>query len=329
MKKLFNIILSTFLLALVTSCVDDDKLFELDDFETGAVPNIQRTSNDLGFVNLLDLASTTIEFTVDFSVDGAQSPDGGLTSQGDGRESTSLEFSKVESVQLEVSFQGSANGGAVESGFVQNITSWPTTITFNGVDELVAAIPSLSSPDDIALGDFFAFVCGVTLADGRVLPAFVTDASGNRTPNYSVNYTGTLNNPNIDIQATYFVACPSNLIPEGTAIYDLSTNVTSTCCGLALGPQLTGRTATITDLGSGNYRISDILAGHIMPFNIDPEPIDFVDICETYTLANGPSVLNYTGPGSSISIDSGTGVIIVNFNNAGNAIAGVATLTPQ
>lgn len=328
MKKILNTVLMSFLLVMVASCVDDEKLWELDDFETGALPNIQQTSNDLGFIDSFDYDGTVMEFTIDFLISEEQSDDGGFADQGDGRREENTAFSEVESVQLEVSYLGTSSGGVTQSAFIQDITSWPATITLE-VDDLIAALSSLNSTDDIDVGDVFTFICGVTLVDGRVLPAFVTDPSGNRVPNYSVNFSGTLNNPGYDFQAIYFVSCSSNLIPGGSAVYDLSTDVTSTCCGLPLGLQQSGRTAIITDLGNGNYQISDILAGHIASANIDPEGINFTDVCFNLTLSNGPSVLNYLGPGSGISLDQSTGVFTVDFNNTGNAIVGTATLTPQ
>ena len=46
----------------VSSCVDDDKLFSLDDFPVGALPNFAATANDDGFVGLGEAASFNMEF---------------------------------------------------------------------------------------------------------------------------------------------------------------------------------------------------------------------------------------------------------------------------
>ncbi|MEM9324093.1 MAG: hypothetical protein AAGA85_00485 [Bacteroidota bacterium] len=328
MKRLAYTFILSFGVAILSSCVDDEKLFELDDFETGALANMQRTTNDLGFIDSFNFDTTPIEFTVDFTIDAAQSGDGGLTNGGDGRITTNTEFRPVASVDVVVSYLNSQTG-ATDIGVLNNFTSWPATVSLTGVGELVDAIPSIGSSDDINVGDVFNFVCGINFQDGTSLPAFVQDASGTHFPNYSVNYSGGTNNPGFDYQVTYNVSCSSNLIPEGTRTYDLVTNITGTCCGLPTGPQQTGRTATITDLGSGTYEVSDILAGHIAPFNIDPEPIRILDVCATYSLANAGSVLVYTGAGSAVSLDEATGVWTIAFNNEGNAIVGVATLTPQ
>ncbi len=328
MKRIAYIFFLSLGVGLFTSCVDDDELFELDDFETGALPNMQRTANDLGFIDSFNFDTSPIEFTIDFTIDAEQSDDGGLTNGGDGRLNTNTEFRSVESVDLVVSYLNTATG-TTEIGVLNSYNSWPITVAMTGVGDLVDILPSLNSSDDINVGDVFTFVCGINFQDGSSLPAFVQDASGSHLPNYSVNYSGGTNNPGFDYQVTYNVSCSSNLIPGGAATYDLTTNVTSTCCGLALGPQQSGRTATITDLGSGTYEISDILAGHIAPFGIDPEPIRVVDVCANYSLVDAASVLSYTGSGSGASIDETTGVWTITFNDEINAIAGVATLTPQ
>ena len=47
-----NILYSIFILGLLitSGCVDDDKLFSLDDFPKGALPNFSQGANDDGFI---------------------------------------------------------------------------------------------------------------------------------------------------------------------------------------------------------------------------------------------------------------------------------------
>jgi len=301
MQRIIKSTLIILSLIFISSCVDEDELFELDDFEVGALPNLQRTSNDLGFINLLDLTGSNLEFSVGFTIDRSQSDDGGFTDQGDGRELESTEFSSVESVQLEISFQGAANGNAVESASLTTITSWPATVNFLGVDDLVEALPSLSSRDDIELGDVFTFVCGVTLQDGRVLPAFVTDPAGNKTPNYSINYSGTLNNPGYDFGVTYVVTCPSNLAGNYTSTV-LSSNI-------PLTNFRTPQPVTVTG-ANGTYTLSDGSADYFGPDF--PLGLAFNELCEQITITPGstnfPTLVIWDL--NSSSYDPDTGIIL-------------------
>ncbi len=320
---------------LVSSCVDDDKLFELDDFETGALPNMQPTANDLGFIDSFNFDTTPIEFTIDFTIDAQQSEDGGLTNGGDGRIETSTEFKPVASVDLEVSYQNALTG-TIESAFLTNYTSWPQTVTFTGVSALVEAFESIGSENDLNVGDVFTFVCGVNFEDGTSLPAFIRDANGNALPNFSVNFAGSGNNPGFDFAITRSVACSSNL--GGPQTYTAEVNVTGTCCGLATGIQPGGRSnVTVTQIGTGQYEISDALGDHLAVFfGSAPEPLVVLDVCNTLTVdaltCSDASVLCY-GPNTQDpagSYDPATGVFVIKWEDAfGNGIRGVTTLTPN
>jgi hypothetical protein len=335
MKNINKILFTFCTLMVMSACVDEDKLFELDDFETGALPNLARTANDLGFIDSFNFGTTPIEFTIDFTNEFAQSDDGGLTSGGSGKVTTDTEFRQVASVDLEVSYSSVVSGTTV-SGFLTNITSWPATISYVGVGELVAAIPTLNSSADISVGDVFTFVCAINFADGTSLPAFIEDPNGNMVPNYSVNFAGTGNNPGYDFAITHNVSCSSDL--ADATVYDVSTSVTGTCCGLPVGT-FAGNTATVTEIGVGQYQISDFLNDYFAPFNgpgVD-EPIVVIDVCNTITVdpATCPATSflcygsNTTDPVGG-SYDEGTGVWVISWEDSfGNGIRGITTLTPQ
>jgi len=189
----------------------------------------------------------------------------------------------------------------------------------------VFTVPELAALGGVTIadlfgGDSFVFSFDVTMKDGRV---FTHDEIEN-TICGAVNSRGTCT-------LTVPIICPSDLMGATVVVYDLSTNISSTCCGRTLGLQQAGRTSTATNLGGGNYQFDDVLAGHLAGFSIDPEPIIVNDLCTTLSLVrDGGSVLDYTtGVHDAPTYDAGTGVWTISFNNASNGIAGVATLTPQ
>ncbi|MFY0628093.1 MAG: hypothetical protein JXR07_17475 [Reichenbachiella sp.] len=335
MKNIKKILYTFCTLMIVSACVDDDKLFELDDFPTGALPNMARTTNDLGFIDSFNFATTPIEFTIDFTNNFEQSEDGGLTSGGSGKETTDTEFKEVTSVDLHVSYSSIVTG-TTEEGFLQNISAWPATVSYTGVDDLVAAIASLNSSADISVGDVFTFVCGINFADGTTLPAFVADAAGNMLPNYSVNFAGGGNNPGYDFSIAHNVSCSSDL--ADATVYDVTTNVTGTCCGLPTGNIAGGNTATVTEIGVGQYAISDFLNFYFAPFTGPgaDEEIFVIDVCNSISVdavnCSATSFLCY-GPNSTDptgSYDPVTGIWVIKWEDAfGNGIRGVTTLTPQ
>lgn len=287
MKNKIKIIFTFCTLLLVSACVDDDKLFELEDFQAGALPNIVKTTNDTGFINLLDLPSTTIEFTVDFSNNLAQSADGGITNGGSGKETTSTEYSPVSTVELQVTYSNAVTG-TVEVGSVMTIASWPATVTLSPSD-LVAAFPSLTSTADLNLGDQFVFVNGITFADGRVFPAFVKDVSGAPLPNYSVNFNGEGNNPGFNYSVAYNVSCPSS-IPLGDW-----TNVTTAADNcVAVAYKSGGGVVQLTSIGPGRYELSNFDFGF---YGLVTRG-QFNDVCNNLALGGATEAgINWAGAG--------------------------------
>jgi hypothetical protein len=323
MKNILKII-AVFMLPLlvVTSCVDEDKLFELSDFENGAIPNLVQTANDDGFINLNDLNGTVLEFTVDFSVNFEQDATG---QGGSGRENTSLEWADVASFDLELTYT-SAVTGEIETGVIGNFTSWPVTMTL-GADDLVAAISSLNSQADFNLADQFVFVAGVNLTDGTRLPAFVEDPNGNPVPGYSVNFNGAGNSPGINFSLAYNVACPSDLAGNYTATL-VSSNIGAANFRSPQPVAITG--------GNGQYILSD---GTMDIFGPDfPIGLAFAELCGGISVTAGsvdfPAQVIYDqGPGTGL--DTSTGIITFDLTyNAGSCcgLAGIQytfTVTPN
>ena len=314
--NLYRILMLTMVLAVLGACEDEDAnpSPDLNDFIGAYTTVAPSTDPSDGFFNALnDLETEQVAFGLnydDFEVTDVSNV------------TVRLQFTEFEGLFDE--FRGEFVNLTYPEIDIMTIETadLPVDLTFTGLDmlEILQQLDDkFTSVDSIEVGDFFQLTFPLNLADGTQLTVALNSDLCNEPAQPSFGGCG----------FGWAVSCPSELIPGGSATYDLSTNVTSTCCGLTLGDQGAGNTATITDLGNGIYEISDILSGHIAPFGIDPEPIRVVDVCANYTLANAASVLSYTGVGSMAEIDEATGVWTITFNNEGNAIAGVATLTPQ
>lgn len=328
MKNILKIVFTFCTALVVSSCVDDDKLFEISDFETGALPNLTPTTNDSGFINLTDLAGTTIEFTMDFSNTFEQSADGGITTGGSGKITTDTEFSPVSSVDLEVTYSNAVTG-TIEKGSIMNIASWPSTVTLT-VDDLIAAISSLSSTADLNVGDQFVFVNGINFTDGRAFPAFITDHLGNPVPNYSVNFNGSGNNPGFNFSLAYNVSCPSNIPTDGTW-----SAVNTGACAFGVCGSNTG--ITLTSLGNGLYRISDVTAGvypGLCGGCLANQSVDFTDVCNSITIV-GNNATQFTlvtdasnGFGSG-TWDPVTETLTIPWFDSGNSFGNVSVFTRE
>ena len=205
--KIFNYIIAVMAFLAVSSCVDDDKLFSLDDFPVGALPNFAATANDDGFVGLGEAANFNMEFSVDFANNLEQSGNGKV--QGSGRVSPNLEFAEVRALDIEVMWTDISTGNSF-TGVLGTTETWPITLSYTGMD-IVNAISELNSPDDFELGDLVTVAGGVNFADGNASPAFVPNPQGQPTLAYSASFAG---QPGLSLQIQYAVACISSLDVE-------------------------------------------------------------------------------------------------------------------
>ncbi len=239
MKRIIYFSLMLGLLA-ATSCVDDDKLFELSDFPEGAVPNFTQTANDDGFIGLGQAADFTMEVNVDFANNLQPGADG--KTQGSGRVSPNLEWAEVQTLDIEVMWTDVSTGNSY-TGIVGSTDTWPVTLTYTGMD-IVNAIPELSSPDSLTLGDIVTVAGGIHFADGRVAPAFVPSNTGQPILAYSASFFG---QPGLTHTIQYSVNCVSSLGVEVN--YELLQVVDGNGTNLPLG---TG-TFTWVANSNGNY----------------------------------------------------------------------------
>lgn len=305
----------------ITACEDEDKIkFQLEDTPKGAVANFTTTANDDGFINLTDLNSVNLEFSVDLRNDLQQGSDG-LT-QGSGKEDGNLEFAPVNSVDVEVLWTR-ANGDKY-TGLISSLTAWPETITLT-IDDLIAAFDDgVIHRDSLALGDQFQITGGFNLEDGRKLPGFVTSVDGTPTLAFSPSFA---NQPGLVMNLVYLVTCPSNLAGSYTAEL-VSSNVDASNFR-------TPQPVTVTGAG-GVYQLSD---GTLDIFGPDfPIGMAFSEICESITVTPAsidfPAQVIYTqGPGTSYDPD--TGVITFDITYAATSCCGLAgiqytfTITPN
>lgn len=188
-------------LCTAAACVDDDKLFELDDFDKGALLNFTQTANDPGLVDILDLENAMLEFSVDFRNDLVQDTSTGA--QGSGRQDPNLEFTPVASFDVVVRWRRPSTGQVSEGVLSTGNNSWPAVLNFTATD-LVGAIVDINSVEDIKLDDIFTITSTIHTQDGRTLPGFLPDGNSNPTLAYSTSYPG---QPGITLWLNYTVAC--------------------------------------------------------------------------------------------------------------------------
>jgi len=294
MKK-FSLYICTLLVATLTmQCVDEDKLLELSDFETGALPNFTQTANDDGFVDLLDIPNSQLEFTIDLRNDLEQDSTGKV--QGSGRLNPDLEFSEVSSIDIEVMWTNSDHGTR-HSAIIENVSTWPATITVSPADLSVAFDPGVLPADSFELGDQLQFTAGFNMQDGRQLPGFVRARDGMPTIAYSANI---INQIGLNYNLIYLVSCASDLAGNYTAELVASNQPPGTFVS-PLDVTVTG--------SNGVYTISD---GTMDIFGNFPIGLAFTEICGTITVTPAsvgfPTQVIFT-QGAGTTYDQNTGVI--------------------
>ena len=307
---------------LVFSCVDEDKLFELDqDFDKGALLNFTQTANDPGFVDIFNLDDVVLEFSVDFTNALQQSADGGKTSAGSGRETTDLEFAPVQSYDIEVMYTSVTSGERYSGMLVAEQSSWPNTFSID-LDEIINAIEEIESQDQLEIGDVFTISSGIQFQDGRKSPAFVPNTDGFPVLAYSASF---FNQPGLNIALNYPVSCSSNLPVEGTW--------TATTTQGAFGVFSTNEEVTITPLGSGQYAISDVTGGFYVAFGFDEnQPVVFQDVCNSITIVSNTDAQFNIGTDATNGFPAGTWdeateTFTIPWYDAGNAFGDVTVLT--
>ncbi|MCF6352624.1 MAG: hypothetical protein L3J06_06405 [Cyclobacteriaceae bacterium] len=205
-----------------------------------------------------------------------------------------LTLDEVVGVNEVIVFQ-SFNGG--EDVQILTITSFPTTFEIS-LSEAVANVDSLLATD-LVPGDAFIYTFDLKLTDGR------TVKSGSI---YSVPSS-----------------CPSAIPTEGTW-----TGVTQEG---AFGVFSTNVSVTLTDLGGGNYSISDGTGGFYTAFGFpENQPVQFVDVCNTLTITGNDGANFNLGTNASKGFPAGswdpvTETITLPWYDSGNDFGDVTVLT--
>ncbi|GIZ07374.1 hypothetical protein [Flavobacterium sp. UMI-01] len=249
-KALFKFILLSMLLIACENDGGDSKLA----FDTGAVPNIQKTQTSDSFINLVELnndQTIKLELNIDIAL-GA-----------------------IEAMDI-VGFYTDATT-TYKAILKTDQTTFPFTLSLTAED-LINAFPNLSSRDDFKIGDKLIISANVKLKDGRIYKIY----DDNGEPNFSQDVA---NANQYSVGQTYLVSCPSDL----AGIYDVVSTGETTDPFVAPSKVSATNfpyTVTITDTGGGNYTMSDAFGGlYLYWYDIygitTPYEGKFTDVCGT------------------------------------------------
>ena len=312
MKYLKLIILLAGVGLMMTSC-DQEPRFQLEDAE---VAFNYRMIRDVSSFNILD-ANPTVNLTVYSESENIASVD---------LMADVLVFNLADPNNSPLTNRALIR--TVNAGEFDNEGSLVITLTLEEiVDAIGFPLDSLKGGDIINLYNF------ATLDDGRLFPDTL-ELNGQNFVNLE-NAFFTTTTTSFSSLLPFPISCPSNL--ETTTVYNVSTVVENTCCGLATGPVPGTNTATVTKTGSDTYEISDILNGYLSGFSgLADEPTIVKDVCNIIQVDGSGSpavrfllyVPNTVSPFGSYDPDTDTWVI--RWEDAfGNNIRGTTTLTPQ
>jgi len=307
MKKIIkHIFVLLCFFAIAVSCRDEDSV-RFPDLATGVNARLQLYA-DRSYINLADISSAAVAFDV-YSINN-DIDELVYTATYVDASSPNTVFPPAEAIRV----PGSAftNGKATEI----QITA----------AELAAALGLPGGASHFDGGDNVTFTTTARLRDGRVFTA--ANSAPSITGGAAASFTTLF---------TVFVGCPSpaNDITSGTykAEIHLEDSDGAPPFGLPDSNTKTGVTIALVGPEPFRYRVSSHDAGWwARPDITDTEggPADFFDICGDIVMQPKPSFgfggANDNGGGS---YDPVTGIITMNWYNAGNDIFGFVTYTPE
>lgn len=250
-KKIFAVLA---LLMLVLSCENDGGDSKLNS-KYGAVVDIQKQNNTDTFIDLVSVQNGE-DFNLGVTVD--------------------LAVGKISSVDL-VGFYTKKDGTITKATLVSNIITLPSTINLTR-DDIFDAFANINTATDFESGDKLVISADITLKDGTVVKLINDDGSNNFSSNIATSNL-------YKLFQTYNVSCSSDL--GGT--YSVKTSGTSTDSGPTPSENPISNfpyTVVITDLGGGDYTISDAFGGvYILWYDIYGLDFEvegsFSDVCGT------------------------------------------------
>lgn len=246
MKNLIKIFVLLAFTIVMLSCENDGGDSKLETSH-GAVVDVKKTATTDTFINLIALEGGD-DINLGFTIDVALG------------EVTSLDV---------VAFYIKADGDVTKAKLATGIKTLPYTLNIKKA-ELFNAFENLNSSSDFKIGDQLIISTDITLKNGTIIKLINDDGSNNFS-------TGIATSSVYKVAQSYNVSCPSDL----GGIYEATTtNVTAPTGETASGP-LVGD-ITFTDLGGGQYSISDASfggwGGLYGPGNI-AEGVQLKDIC--------------------------------------------------
>ena len=159
MKSIYYIITLLVGLMIFNGCETDQNGPMPDTFEEGGVAYMVIDESSSGLINVNDLASFTVSGTIDMMFD--------------------VVFDKLT---LMVGYNGQYDNAGI---LVDNISALPATFSFN-MNDVISALPQLSSGDDIQISDYFVFYVNTTIG-GKEYPIYkVIGGTGVRTVNSGI-----------------------------------------------------------------------------------------------------------------------------------------------
>jgi hypothetical protein len=155
-------------LLIVSSCRDEDAV-RMPDIAKGALPILTNVGD--GFINLLDIDATNINFNVDLQ-----------------------EYGNVQSADLLAMYTDFSTGQR-HTVTIRQLQEWPINVTLS-VDEVIGNFPNaVVTKESLDLGDNFEFFLRLNMTDGSVYDRYSPDLRGNTNRVY----------------LSFSVACPSDL----------------------------------------------------------------------------------------------------------------------
>jgi len=296
---------------LFTACEDKETPYnEFEDLTKGAIPRL--VSAPSGIFDFFNPDDSQISFEVEFY------------DENEGR--------NVASYAWDVSYaDDSTSAGPVnlltlnKGDFQTNSAGLPgANITFRLNDVLSALGLSI---DDVDGGNNFSFSATLTKDDGSVFTGANTSPNLKGQPAFNAFFN--FNQP---------LVCPSDL--GGSYVATSEGESTDGCCAGTFMSD--GRIITLTDLGGGNYTISDWSGGLYLAwygpdagnYGITEAFIEgggmsttIIDACNTISIAEFSEPFGAAASAGG-SLDPDTGIITYTFEN-GFGDVGRVTLTPQ